>query len=192
MKSFLVLLVCVGLLSIPAMAEDYPKVAVFGGYQYLHTGTIHISGQDIPNSSQSWNGWDASVRGNFTKHLGLEGDFSGTYATISHVSSSVYTYAGGPVVSYDAGAKINPFVHVLFGGLHLKGSGFGVSDSINGFTMLFGGGVDAKVNKTISVRVIQADWLYYHFGNQTVQGLSIPSFSQSNNVRIATGIVFTF
>jgi hypothetical protein len=193
MRKLMLAVVVVGLLSLPLMAEDTPKVEVFGGYQYLHTGTIHISGVgNIPNSSQGWNGWDASLRGNFNKHFGLEGDFSGTYATISHVSSSVYTYAGGPAVSYDAGGKFNPFAHALFGGVHLTGSGFGVSAALNGFTMMFGGGVDAKVNKTISVRLIQADWLYYRFGSQTIKGVAIPTISQSNNVRIATGIVFTF
>jgi len=193
MRKLMLVLVILGLLSLPLMAQDYPKAEVFGGYQYLHTGTIHISGVgDIPDSSQSWNGWDASLRGNFSRHLGLEGDFSGTYATISSVSSSVYTYTGGPVVSYDAGGKFNPFVHALFGGVRLSGSGFGASASLNGFTVMAGGGVDAKVNKAISVRVIQADWLYYHFGSQTIQGVAIPTISQSNNVRIATGIVFTF
>ena len=191
MKYFLVLVVLVGLFSIPLMAQDYPKAEVFGGYQYLHTGTIHVAGQDVPNSSQGWNGWDASVTGYFNKYFGVQGDFSGSYATINHISGHVYTYAGGPVIAYREG-KINPFVHALFGGIHLSGAGFGASESINGFTMAVGGGVDVQASKVVSVRLLQADWIYYHFGSQTIQGFAIPSFSQSNNVRIATGIVFRF
>lgn len=57
---------------------------------------------------------------------------------------------------------------------------------------MFGGGVDVKATKLVAVRLIQADWLYYHFGSNTIDGLTVPSFSQSNNVRISTGIVFRF
>jgi hypothetical protein len=57
---------------------------------------------------------------------------------------------------------------------------------------VFGGGVDVKATKLVAVRLIQADWLYYHFGSNTIDGLTVPSFSQSNNVRISTGIVFRF
>ena len=81
---------------------------------------------------------------------------------------------------------------MLFRSIHLSGSEGGVSISENGFTMIFGGGVDARVNKAISIRVVQADWLYYHFGSDTVESVTIPSFSQSNNVRVSTGIVITF
>lgn len=191
MKYFLILVVLMGLFSIPMVAQDYPKAEVFGGYQYLHTGDISAGGQTLQNSSQGWNGWDAGATGYFTKYLGVQGDFSGTYATISGVSGHVYTYAGGPVVAYREG-KINPFVHALFGGIHLGGSGFGASGSLNGFTMAVGGGVDVQATKVISVRLIQADWVYYHFGSTTIDGVQVPSFSQSNNMRIVTGIVFRF
>jgi len=174
------------------MAQDYPKAEVFGGYQYLHVGDITVHGQSIPDSSQGFNGWDASVTGYFQKHLGVQGDFGGSYATISGVSTHVYTYTGGPVISLNGGGKVNPFAHALFGGIHLSGSESGVSVSENGFTMMFGGGVDVKVARAIAVRVIQADWLYYRFGSKTVAGVQIPSFSQSNNVRISAGIVIRF
>jgi len=188
MKKFFILVACVSLLSFPLMAQDDSKVEVFGGYQYLHTGSITIDGQTIPNSSENWNGWNAAATGYFNKYFGVTGDFSGNYKTISGVSGHVYTYTGGPVVAYREG-KINPYVHALFGGIRLTGSALGSSASINGFTMAFGGGVDYQVHKHVSVRPIQADWIYYHFGSQTVAGVPIPSFSQSNNVRISTGIV---
>lgn len=111
MQKFLVLVVFLGLFSLPLMAQDYPKAEAFVGYQYLHTGDITVSGQSDPNSSQSFNGWDAAATGYFHKSLGVEGDFGGAYATISGVSTHVYTYTGGPVVSLNAGGKVNPFVH---------------------------------------------------------------------------------
>jgi hypothetical protein len=188
MQKFLVLVVFLGLFSLPLMAQDSPKAEVFGGYQYLHTGDI----ESVSGNSQNFNGWDASATGYFHKHLGVQGDFGGAYATISGVSAHIYTYTGGPVVSLNAGGKVNPFVHALFGGVRLGLSESGVSVSENGFAMMFGGGVDVKATRAIALRLFQADWVYYHFGRNTVGGETIPSFSQSNNVRIATGIVFRF
>ena len=192
MQKFVVLVVFLGILSLPLMAADNPKLEVFGGYQYLHTGDITIDGQKFANSSANWNGWDTSATYNFSKHIGVEGNFGGAYKTVSGVSTHVYTYTFGPKVSFPSG-RIDPFAHVLFGGLKLGGSKHGQSESFNGFTMAFGGGLDVKASKVIAIRLAEFDWVYYHFGNQTINGLgTIPSFSQSNNVRIASGVVFRF
>jgi opacity protein-like surface antigen len=121
----------------------------------------------------------------------VTGDFGGAYATIDGVSGHIYTYTGGPVLSLRV-SRINPFVHALFGGVHLTGSESGVSVSRTGFTTMVGGGVDFKAAPFISIRVIDVDWLYYHFGSTTIAGTSVPSFSQSNNVRITAGVVFRF
>jgi hypothetical protein len=191
MRNFLASILVLGLLSFPLRAQDSPRIEVFGGYQYLHTGTLHINGQDLPSSSEGFNGWNASITGNLNRYFGIQGDFSGTYDTSNGISTHVYTYTGGPVLSVEAG-RIKPFVHALFGGIRNTGTASGVSISENGFTVMAGGGVDAKLNRAIAIRVIQADWVYYHFGSQTVEGVQIPSFGQSNNVRISTGIVFRF
>lgn len=188
MKKFLVLAIFVSILSLPLMAQE--KVDIFGGYQYSHFGGITEDGST--SNGQGFNGWDGSAIFNFNKHLGVAADFGGGYATISGVTSHVYTYTGGPVLSLDAGGRINPFVHALFGGTRLSASADGVSEGRNGFTTMFGGGVDVKANRVIAVRLIQVDWLYYHFGSTTIDGESVPSVGQSNNVRIATGIVFRF
>jgi hypothetical protein len=173
-KKSLVLILFVGLLSIPLVAQDYPKAEVFGGYQYLHLG----NGADI-----NANGWNASLTGNFTKSFGVTADFSGAYKTISGVDAKVYSYTGGPVVNLNSGGKVNPFVHALFGGAHASASLSGAgSTSTNGFTMMFGGGADVKVNQILAVRVIQADWVYYRFSGD----------SESHNARISAGVVLRF
>jgi hypothetical protein len=174
MKKFLGVIVVVSLFSLPLMAQDYPKAEIFGGYQYLHLG----NGADI-----NANGWNASVTGNITKNFGVTGDFSGSYKTISGVSARIYSYSGGPVVNLNSGGKLNPFVHALFGGAHFSADLSGVgSGSTNGFTMMMGGGVDAKVAPAIAVRLAQVDWVYYRFNGT----------SESHNVRVSTGIVFRF
>src|SRR5258708_36696045 len=103
---FFVLVISVGLLSLPLMAQDYPKAEVFGGYQYLHLGG---SGTDI-----NANGWNASLTGNFNSWFGVAADFSGAYKTISGIDTKVYTSAGGPEVSLNSVAKLNPFSRALF------------------------------------------------------------------------------
>jgi hypothetical protein len=156
------------------MAADYPKAEVFGGYQYLHLGGS--------NPTVNMNGWDASLTGNFNKYFGVTGDFSGSYKTISGVDVKVYSYTGGPVFSLNHEGTINPFVHALFGGAHASVALSGVgSGSENGFTMLYGGGVDVKMSKLLALRG-QVDWVYYRFSG----------VSESNNVRVATGIVLRF
>lgn len=178
MKTFLSLIVVVGLLSFPLTAQDYPKALVFAGYQYLHLG-----GSDPTVNA---NGWNASLTGNFNHWLGLTADFSGAYKTINvggvNVDTKVYSYTGGPVVSLNSGGTVNPFVHALFGGAHASASLSGVgSGSDNGFTMMYGGGADVKLNKAFALRG-QVDWVYYRFSG----------VSESHNVRLSTGIVFRF
>ena len=185
MRKVVLLTALLGLFSLLAVAQETPKAEVFGGYQFTHIGSS--------GASENLNGWNASVTGNFNKHLGVAGDFSGSYKTISGVSGRLYTYTFGPVVSLNHGGTFNPFVHALFGGAHLSGSasfqGVSAGASTNGFTMMMGGGVDAKIAPRIAVRLFQADWVYYHFGDlQAAAGTS----NFSKNVRVSTGIVFRF
>ncbi len=172
-------------LCIPMMAQD--KVEVFGGYEYLSIGNNNSAGF----TSQGFNGFNAAGTFKFNRLLGVEGDFGGTYATVSGISEHVYTYTGGPVLTLPA-PFIRPFVHVLVGGVQMSVPTSGGSASLNGFTTMFGGGVDAKVNHFLAIRIGQFDWTYYHFGNQTVAGTPFPSFSGSNNVRFSTGLVLRF
>lgn len=173
MKTILSLIVVLGLLSLPLLAADNPKAEIFGGYQYLHLGGDF--------TGLNTNGWDASVTGYFNNYFGITGDFSGAYKTISGVSAHVYTYSGGPVLAYREG-KVNPFVHVLLGGATFGAGYAGSSGSKNGFTTMFGGGVDVQAAKNISIRLADFDWVYYHIAGQ----------SESSNVRLTTGIVLRF
>jgi opacity protein-like surface antigen len=175
MKCTLLLAVLVALCALPVFAQDYPKGEVFGGYQYMHS--------DIFGSGLSFNGWNASATANVNKWFGVTGDFSGSYKSENGASLNAYTYTFGPVLTARQSERLQPFVHVLFGGVHVTGSLSGVgSASTNGFAMATGGGVDAVVSKHLAVRLAQFDWLYAH----------IESTNFSKNVRLSTGIVFRF
>jgi hypothetical protein len=179
MRKIVFLVALVLLFPLVAMSQDTPKAEVFGGYQYTR---INVAG-----TGANFNGWNASLAANFNKTFGVAGDFSGAYHSESGGSLDVYTYTFGPVVSLNREGKVNPFVHALFGGAHAKLSVSGAgSASTNGFAMMFGGGVDAKVAPHFAFRVIQADWVYMHFSDLGSQA------SLNKNVRISTGIVFRF
>jgi hypothetical protein len=181
-------------MSLPVAAQDYSKIELFGGYQYTH-----LSGSLSPVGTA--NGWDGSFTYNFNPTFGLTGDFNGAYQTLSGslVGASgsfpfhVYSYSGGPVVTFNSGGKLAPFVHLLIGGAHLTGSGSAsgvtVSVSDNGITVMLGGGVDLKISKSFSLRLVQADWVDYHFDSQA--SLGIGSSNSAGTFKIATGIVFT-
>jgi len=177
MQKFIVLIVFLGLFTLPMMAQG--PVEVFGGYQYLRVGSINGNG-DSGNGTGAFNtnGWDGSLSAYFNKFIGVTGDFNGSYGTVQGANVHLYSYSGGPVVAFREG-KLNPFVHVLFGGATFGGFG---GSSINGLTMMFGGGADYKASKAISIRLADFDWVYFH-----ANGTSL-----SSNVRLTSGIVFRF
>jgi hypothetical protein len=150
------------LLLTPAFGQ---RVEIFGGAQFEHL-----------QSNYNAVGWNASVTGNFKHVLGITGDFSGVYNS-RHSSSSVYTYAVGPVLTARL-PVVQPFVHALFGGA--TASGAGVNE--NAFAMLVGGGLDLGFRKGIGFRLVQADWLMTKFGDQT----------QNKQGRVSAGIVLKF
>jgi hypothetical protein len=191
MRNFLVSVIVLGLLSLPMMAQDHSKVEVFGGYQYSHFGN------DFKPVSDA-NGWDAAATFKFNRTLGVTADFTGAYHTISagsigfpvNVPVRLYTYTFGPEASFKVGS-LRPFVHVLLGGAHVSASiSGGTSPSINGFTEMMGGGADFKVNKFLSLRLIQADWVYYHFNSSS--NFISSGISSAGNAKIATGVVVHF
>ncbi|MFY9674754.1 MAG: hypothetical protein WAK13_09890 [Terriglobales bacterium] len=191
MRKVLLAIAVLNLLSFPSLAQD--RLEVFGGYQYLHIGGV--SGSN-PNpwliNGEGFNGWNVAATANLTRYFGIEGNFGGAYNTINNVDLKVYHYAGGPVVFAHVG-RLKPFAHVLFGGIHLGASvPPGISASTNGYTIMAGGGIDAKVNRLLAIRVGEVDWLYYNLGSTTANGESIPGVSGSNNVRFSTGIVLRF
>jgi len=199
MRQVMLAVLVIGLLSLPLMAEDNSKVEVFGGYQYLRLNDVGGCGSSNGCPNINANGWDAAATAYFNRFLGVTGDFSGTYNTqsvsVEGITASIplhfYTFAGGPVVAFREG-KINPFVHALFGGVHVSASasaeGASASVSQTGFLTAVGGGVDVKLNRVIAVRLVDGDWVYYHFSGI----FGGPSYSSNGNIRIATGIVLKF
>ncbi len=194
MRTFLVTAAVLGFLSLPVRAQD--RIEVFGGYEYLHLGSTNINPWVI--SGGNLNGWNVAATGNLTSHFGIEGNFGGAYYTWrpSPASGSInfgfYHFSGGPVAFTNIG-RLKPFAHVLFGGDHLTATGSsGISASANGYTIMAGGGLDARVNRMLAIRVGEVDWFHYNLESTTVEGEPIPSVGGGKNVKFSTGIVFRF
>ena len=163
---------CLTLLNAAAATEEYPKAEVFGGYQYTRIGGV---------AGVNANGWNAAVTGNLNRWFGITGDFSGAYKDVALISAKAHTYTFGPTVSVRNG-RVTAFAHILFGGFHASAGFGGLSGATDGFAMMAGGGVDAKVTSHLKVRIIQADWLMWE-----THGIT-----ENKNARVSTGLVFCF
>ncbi len=159
------------MLAWPAMAGDFHRAEVFGGYQYTHVG--------MPGAGA--NGLNLAVTGYPAKWLGLTGDFSAAYHSTFGADLKAYTYTFGPTVVH-RGERVSPYAHVLLGGFHASAEAFGFGGGLNGFAMLAGGGVDVHVAGPVAVRLVQADWILWNSSGAT----------EKKNARISTGIVLRF
>ncbi len=173
-KTGLLLVVMCAVLSATACnaQEEAVKGELFGGYQYTRIG-----GSGGTNA----NGWNAAMTGNINRWFGVTGDFSGAYKSIGGVNGRAYTYTFGPTFS-SRQKSIKPFAHVLVGGFHASAGFQGLSDSVNGFALVAGGGLDVKAAEHIAIRVIQGDWIMWHAKGAT----------DKSNGRISVGVVFRF
>ena len=125
-----------------AVAQDFPKAEIFGGYQFTRQQSVN------------WNGWDAALTGNFNKWLGMTGDFSGAYKSQNGIGVKSYTFTFGPTVAARSNETFTPFGHVLLGGFHQVADASGTSlGTNNGFAFIAGGGVDAKITPHIAARL---------------------------------------
>ena len=171
------------LLSIPSFAQEviYPKVEAFGGFS-------------IERAGANFMGWQASMNGNITHHLGLVADFGGQYKTVVGVPMNSYQFLFGPRLLIRRN-RVTPFVHALFGGIR-NGVGsttiLGVttpSVSATNLGMGIGGGLDINLSNRLALRAIQFDWTPEHIAGTSIAGITVPGAWATNQVRIGIGLV---
>jgi len=164
--------------------NEYPKVEVFVGYSALgETGSRAISFG--PNASVSGDyegqGFETSIIRNFSKHLGIKGDFSAHFnnesdsgpitactpvcATIIQdfqLKTRVYNFLAGPEFKARNSTRFTPFVHALGGVAHTSAT-FTTPGPTNilflrkndtSFAMALGGGLDIRASKRVSFRAL--------------------------------------
>ena len=174
MKKIAVLGVFFLVFSLAAMAQDYPKAEVFGGYSYVHSSIL--------STGFNFNGASGSIAYNPHPNWGLVADIGGYHTNTLGADASVVTYLFGPKIASRSNERFTPFAQALFGGAHIGSGVLGVSE--NGFALALGGGVDANVNYNVAVRVGQVEYLLTKFND----GLN----DRQTSVRISAGVVFRF
>ena len=162
--------------------NEYPKVEVFVGYSALgESGSRAISLG--PNASVGGDyegqGFETSIIRNFSKHLGIKGDFSfhfnnesgsgpitactpacTTVTQTFQLKTRVYNLLAGPEFKARNSTRFTPFAHALGGVAHTSatfttpGPTFNLllKKSANSFAMGLGGGLDIRASKRFSFR----------------------------------------
>jgi hypothetical protein len=103
---------------------------------------------------------------------------------------TTFTYLAGPRRSIALGRlekrKVAAFAQVLLGGVHasdgLFPSGSTTKSSAEAFALSMGGGMEVGLNHGISLRLIQADYLYTHLPNLYD--------NYESNFRLGAGVAF--
>lgn len=198
------------LLGVAAWAQEFPRFEAAADYSYAR----YVPSAKTVNN-YSLNGGGGSFDVNLTQYLGIKMDLQGYNSNTNtftvpagpnfpngvtgRVSGNLFTYLFGPQIKFRLGG-FHPFVHALYGGAHSNVYGtafqtlcqpiagecsFKSSPSGNAFAMAYGGGLDLRINNSISFRPAEIDYLYTKFSNQFTN-------TNQNNFRYSAGVVLTF
>ena len=101
-----------------ALAQDFPKFEIGGGYQFFSAK---------PDNDPDWtnfkSGWYGEMAGNLTPIIGLVFQATGNYTTIEDfLDVSIHNYLGGFRVSGRKNPKAVPYGQFLIGVAKLKSS----------------------------------------------------------------------
>ncbi len=176
---------------------DNTKFEVYAGYSAnnLTSGNPEGAVDLNSNSTPTYRGWNASATYNVNRYFGIKADVSGHYDKITllqaplriSANSSLYNVLGGIQVKDNKRTKrFSPFAHALFGVATSKttlNSSIctalpNCTNSNTGFAMAFGGGLDLRVKKNLSIRLIEAEYNPIFLGG-----------IRQNNIRLGFGIV---
>ena len=165
-----------------AAAQDAPRWELDAGYTYVHTNAPPGGCGCL-----SMNGGNGGVAYHLSDHFALASDVSVVTAGSvlgSGQSLTLISYQVGPRF-YLPVKRVTPFGQVLVGGAHAFNPAFGGSGpSANAFAATVGGGVDLSLNRTFTLRLIEADYFVTTFAN----GVN----DHQNNLRLGAGVVIGF
>jgi outer membrane protein OmpA-like peptidoglycan-associated protein len=189
-RTFTLLLLLLIVIPLQAQDETPPKADLFVGYQWLSPGgkvpvigtANPVQGENLKDMSQ---GFGLAFAYNFHPNFALEGDYGGDWRE----GFDVNTFSVGPRFMWRA-ENMNVFVHTLVGVNHLNTPFRGG----NGAGAILGGGLDLKVAKSFSIRLLEADyqWTRHNFADQVPPDQPELRRSDFEGVRLRTGIIFNF
>jgi hypothetical protein len=124
-------------------------VDVAGGWAFLHEEDLNVP-----------KGWFAAVAGDVNKWLGIVGQVSGNYKTVTElgidVDTNIHIFGAGPRFSGTQNAKLTPYGQVLFGVARVNASVPnvpGADFSETDFAVQPGAGIDITPNGRVGVRL---------------------------------------
>jgi opacity protein-like surface antigen len=157
-------------------------------------------------------GFQASFIANLNKHVGIKADFAayvnnrlisggnfqscvGTVCTTStqdfNVDSKALYFMAGPELKGRNHTRLTPFVHALAGIVHSR-SEFRTTGALTfsdhttdtGFSMAFGGGLDIRASKRVSIRAMM------DYNPTFLKESDLGSRERQDHVRLSLGILF--
>jgi outer membrane immunogenic protein len=176
MRKSLILFGLILLAASSVKAQEKRGFEISGNYQYVR---FNPGGGASGINCQGGAGSGAAY---LNTSVGIVGEFGACKVTglASGASAHEMDYLFGPRVYFHAHGRIFPFVQALFGGERLSAGLTGVgSQSSNAFATAVGGGADVTLTRHVSLRALQVDYLYTHFGG-----------ASQNNFRLQSGIVW--
>jgi len=215
MKKIFFVLSAVLAVALTGFAQEVPKAELFLGYEYVYFNPAH---EASGNQNFHMNGGGGSIGFNITRAFGLKAEFTGAGAGDMKVcdstglkclttSGNFFTYMFGPQFTIRKNPKLQPFVHVLFGGaysnvygnLEQKGTvstGPTTADfGKHAFALAAGGGLDLKVSKNVAIRLGQFDYFMTRFSGRWIDTSGTGSageleISNQSNFRYLAGVNF--
>ena len=215
---FLFTAVFIGLIcASSALGQDYRRFEFFAGYSHnrVDVGPVEdldpgddIEFDDIFDEREGFNGFNASVVGNFSRYLGAKFDYSYHQKSFDFGADStkikLHNILGGIQIKDNAPeGTFKPFAHALVG---VGRTAADLSQFDNrledfedaGFAAAIGGGLDVRVADRVDIRVFQIDYnpMRFDFNDFGASGIpGTPVFRGEpqrtlHNFRIGIGIVF--
>ena len=155
--------------------QEVTKAEVSGGISWVRANTA-----DGQCACFSLVGGSSTFVMNATDRLALVSDVSYVHSTninSSGLDLGLMTFMAGPRLSF-RGQRFTAFGQVLSGGVHADSP---FSTGV-GFAGSAGGGIDVRMSRRISWRILEADYLFTRVYNG--------SNDRQNSIRFTTGIVF--
>jgi hypothetical protein len=193
-------------MAISAFAQESPKSELFGGYSYIRTdeGDIDLNRlAGVPGTGvregANLHGFNVAATYNLQKSWGFVADFGGSYGTVDYtltsagvtttqpIRTNLYTFLFGPQF-YIRKDNYALFARGMLGVARMRQTAFilgqRLTDDEYAFAAGFGGGIDYHLNKKISARLFQADYILTRFEDFQAGDRS------QGALRISTGLVF--
>lgn len=175
-----------------ASAQDIPKWELFGGYsEYLAGGGI--PGEfELPSNGVQVSGYRV-----VTSYFRVTAQFNAQFADhvvnlaplapgAKHVNSKELLGLFGPEATYRSFRRFDIFGHFLIGMAYGRDNHDPPIPTAHYLTWAYGlgGGVDYKLRRRVSIRLVEWDWIATHF--------PVNSPEAQDNWRLNTGFVFHF